>query len=258
VLNKNNKGDMFSLMKALIDFIKGISPREVKGDNVPLGAVINLSLGIRVPPDDAKMYLPLEVESLRDILRVARCAGIVVVAASGNSSADMPTPEPADLPANWSEIIGVASSNQEDVRSCFSNRGDLAAPGGDGGQKEGSSSVCLPLNDMCHTPDCKYAVIGPVLQNDEYPEGYAFWSGTSFSTPMVAGLAACVIALGQGQLSPDQVRRIIECGAKMSEAALGKGIINVANTLNSFDACLAELGIVIERPKYKEVEQAAV
>lgn len=253
VLNKSNKGDLFSLIRAIFDFIEDNAPR-IAGER-QYGAVINLSLGIRVPPDAAQMYLPLEVQALRDILRAARCAGIVVVAASGNSSADSPQPKPADLPANWSEIIGVASSNQGDGRSCFSNRGDLAAPGGDGGRKPEDPSVCLPLNDACHDPDCGYAVIGPVLQNGDYPEGYAFWSGTSFSTPMVAGLAACVIASGQGQLTPAQVRRIIECGATASDPALGKGVINVANTLNRFEECLAKLNIVLERPEYQKVEQ---
>ena len=255
VLNKNNKGDLFSLIQAIFHFIEENAPL-IAGEG-RYGAVINLSLGIRVPPDDAKMNLPLEVQALRDILRAARCAGIVVVAASGNSSADKPTPEPADLPANWSEIIGVASSNKGDGRSCFSNRGDLAAPGGDGGPKEGSDSVCLPHNDACSDPECGYAVIGPVLQNGDYPQGYAFWSGTSFSTPMVAGLAACVIAKGLGQLTPDQVRRIIECGAAAGDPALGKGVINVARTLDDFWDCIAQLGIAIERPEYEQVEQMA-
>ncbi|MFZ0545253.1 MAG: S8/S53 family peptidase, partial [Candidatus Promineifilaceae bacterium] len=209
VLNKNNMGDLFSLVKAVFDFIL---ENTAEASEEQLGAVINLSLGIRVPPDAAQMALPLEVQALRDILRAARCAGIVVIAAAGNSSADLPSPKPADLPANWSEIIGVSSSTKGKGRSCFSNRGDLAAPGGDGGSKEGGASGCLPLNDTCNSPECVYGVIGPVLQNEGYPEGYAFWSGTSFSTPMVAGLAACVIEKGQGQLSPDQVRRIIECG----------------------------------------------
>lgn len=147
VLNNNNIGDLFTLSHALFDFIKNNVHEQLPAG--VLGAVINMSLGIRVPPDEAGFNLPVEVLALRDVLRAAHCAGIVVVAAAGNDSANLPQPEPANLPANWGPIIGVAGSNQQLGRGCFSNRGDLAAPGGDGRADKDDPTKCVPANDVC-------------------------------------------------------------------------------------------------------------
>ena len=240
VLNDNNVGDLFSLNEALFDFVRA-NTRGQRPEGV-LGAVINMSLGIRVPPDEAGFNLPPEVQTLRIILRAAHCAGIVVVAAAGNDSANLPQPEPANLPANWAAVIGVAGAKQERGPGCFSDRGDLAAPGGHGPPGGGrpddkDPTKCAPANDVCGDQDCPTAVIGPVIKT-EHNTGFAYWSGTSFATPMVSGLAALVIERGGGQLSPDEVRRVIECGVTaVSDPALGKGIINVRNTLDNFERC---------------------
>ena len=254
VLNKNNIGDLYSLLKAIFEFIKN---NTLDGPD-RFGAVLNMSLGIRIPPDQAGMGLPLEVQSLRDLLQAAKCAGIVVVAASGNNSANLHHPEPANLPANWSEILGVAASDQNMGRACFSNQGNIGAPGGDGKAKADDPDSCEPANHLCGQQDCKYAVIGPVLKT-ETNSGYAYWSGTSFAAPLVAGLAACVIEKGQGKLSPDEVRHIIECGATVVEAAdLGNRIINVPNTLNLDDPCWRDYLDRLEEPVYQGKAQTAV
>jgi subtilisin family serine protease len=236
VLNDNNKGALYSLLQALFDFILASTKVEESEGQQRFGSVINLSLGIRVPPDEAGMALPLEVQSLRDLLRAAHCAGIVTVAATGNNSANARIPEAANLPANWTEIIGVAASNFYRKIACFSNRGTIAAPGGDGVQSKINPDGCVGATGLCRpNQDCEYGVIGPVLKNDSNT-GFAFWSGTSFSAPMVAGLAACVIEKGRGHLSPNQVRDILECGAidPDPETFLGVGIINIPKTMDCF------------------------
>jgi len=238
VLNDNNVGDLYALCQALFDFVQANAPGQRPED--VLGAVINMSLGIRVPPDEAGFNLPPEVEALRLILRAAHCAGMVVVAAAGNDSANMPQPEAANLPANWMPIIGVAGSNQKQGRGCFSNRGNLAAPGGDGRPDPADPTKCIPANDVCGDMDCATAVIGPVVKT-EHNTGFAYWSGTSFAAPLVSGLAALVVERGGGQLGPEAVRRVIECGVTaVTDPALGKGIINVRNTLANFEKCLEE------------------
>lgn len=258
VLNKNNLGDLYYLLKAIFEFIKENTFIDLPDNHDRYGAVLNMSLGVRVPPDEAGMGLPLEVQSMRDLLQAAKCAGIMVVAASGNNSANMLRPEPANLPANWPEILSVAASDQEETRACFSNQGNIGAPGGDGKTKVGDPNSCEPANKDCAKAqsDCKYSVIGPVLKTDKNT-GFAYWSGTSFSTPMVAGLAACVIEMGRGKLSPDAVRHIIECGAKVVDAPdIGNRIINVPATLNIENTCWTDYRVQSEPVKAYQVKTA--
>jgi subtilisin family serine protease len=168
---------------------------------------------------------------------------MMVVAAAGNNSANLDSPEPANLPANWPSVFGVAASTQTNGRSCFSNRGNIAAPGGNGRAGGHGEKQCVPANSSCSGPDCQYSVIGPIMKTNKNT-GFIYWSGSSFAAPMVAGLAALVMERGGGGLLPGDVRRIIECAAtKVGDPDLGAGIINVARTLEQFEECAAKLGI---------------
>ncbi|MCA9971304.1 MAG: S8 family serine peptidase [Anaerolineales bacterium] len=247
VLANDNRGDLFTLNSAIFDFLN-----RTTGDNKPadlLGAVINLSLGIRLLPEEAGLGIPPEAQSLQLLLTAARCLGVVVVAAAGNNSAGLDVPVAANLPANWPAVIGVAASNGRDARACFSNRGNIAAPGGDG--RSAADADCLPRLADC-SGDCENAVIGPVIDAN-YPEGFIYWVGSSFAAPLVAGLAALVIERGGGQLSPRDVWRIIACAARQTkDPALGAGIIDVGETLARFDDCVRALGIVLPGAADKE------
>ncbi|MCB8941810.1 MAG: S8 family serine peptidase [Ardenticatenaceae bacterium] len=272
VLGSDNRGDLFLLLRELFNFLLATAD----DSNAP-ATIINLSLGIRIPPKWVGTELPREVQLLQLMMQLAHCLNVTVVAAAGNDSAKLDQPERPNLPALWPNVIGVAASNQQNGRSCFSNQGDIAAPGGDGGTviKQSFWSVlqrgfhlfstnlrrrsqfierCQPTLDACADEDCPTAIIGPVLQPVAYNNGvgrsnYIFWHGSSFAAPMVTGLAALVQQRGNGQLTPSQVRKIIECGATpVDDAALGAGIINVRQTLAKFDDCARELGIVVQRP----------
>lgn len=246
VLGSDNKGDLFTLLLALFEFIQANLP-ENRPEEI-LSVVINWSLGIRIPPDEAGFGLPREVQSMQDLLRAARCLGMMVVAAAGNNSADQARPEPANLPANWPSVFSVAASTQANGRSGFSNRGNIAAPGGNGRPGEPGEHRWMPANQSCTSSDCPYSVIGPVMKTQEN-SGFIYWSGSSFAAPMAAGLAALVMERGGGHLPPNDVRRIIECAAtKVDDADLGAGIINVARTLTQFEECAAKLGIELSPP----------
>lgn len=229
VLQNDNRGDLFTLMKSIFNFLKDNLGQEAAGQ------VINLSLGVRLPPEEAKFGLPAGILSLRYLMNAARCLGAVVVAAAGNESAASPLPEDPNLPARWITSLGVAATNPEDQRACFSNQGRLAAPGGDGRGGKDSGDGCKPRNADCQDANCPMAVIGPILQppyTNDNNTAYIFWSGSSFSTPLVSGLAALTWQAGGGSLSAEQVEQSILCGCTpTSDPYLGRGVINIRRTL---------------------------
>lgn len=239
VLEDDNTGDLFTLNMALYDFIMATEQGEP--------TVINMSLGIRIPPPKAEFQIPTnEVESLRNLILLARCKNIVVIAASGNNSSESYPPELAHLPADWTSVIGVSASNKDNQRACFSNQGEIAAPGGDGGETIDPLLSCGPRIRECPEDTvCDYSVVGPVIPKPSNSEtNYIHWVGSSFAAPMVTGLAARVLDIAQETglfLSPADVRAIIECGAKEAQIPdgieghpdryVGEGIINVRRTL---------------------------
>jgi subtilisin family serine protease len=234
VLGKDNRGDLFTLLKAVFNFLKEAVDDQ---ENQPSGLVINLSLGVRVPPEEARFGLPGAVVALQYLMNASRCLGAVISAAAGNNSARNPSlPEAANLPARWVSGLGVAASTIDNRRACFSNQGRIAAPGGDGraGEKE-IERDCRSRSVDCLDADCPAAVVGPVIlppYTDEAKTAYLFWSGSSFSAPMVSGLAALVIQAGQGQFMPNEVEALITCGASpTNDPYLGAGVINVRRTL---------------------------
>lgn len=231
VLENDNRGDLYTLLRELYKFLKAA----ISDSADWRGVVVNLSLGIRVPPGEAGFNFPPEVRSLIYLMRAARCLQVVVVAAAGNESFDGQV-KFANLPASLEEVLGVEAISRDGGRACYSNRGDISAPGGDGGA--GDNSGCVPRAQTCVGPDCEFGVIGPALEDTPH-SGYIFWVGSSFATPMVAGLAALVQDAGQGSYSAEQVIEIIRCGAvPVPDGSQGAKVINVRRTLNE---CLPQI-----------------
>lgn len=228
VLDKHARGNLFVLCHALIEFMLGV----LSDPDAPNGAVINLSLGLDLPDDWRARAGSGSITALDTVLALAHCLGLTVVAAAGNGSSGKHPALDAEFPASRPYAIGVMASNYEGNRSCFSNEGELAAPGGDGYDCRMHVKPTSPY-DTCMCPwgvegidRWKYGLIGPVLPNREFKLGFARWIGTSFATPLVSGMAALVREHpgGSSQLG---VRGEILNHLRPGRAEIIGGIINV-------------------------------
>ncbi|MCX7698046.1 MAG: S8 family serine peptidase, partial [Candidatus Goldbacteria bacterium] len=148
--------------------------------------VINYSFG---------SYDPSPV--LQNAVNYAFLRGCINVAAAGNDSIN------AYYPASYSNVISVASCDENDLRSNFSNYGKI--------------DVTAPGENILST--------GNLSDND-----YSEMSGTSFAAPFVSALAALLL-LKYDTLDPVTIRRLIEqtaddIGASGYDKYTGWGRIN--------------------------------
>ncbi len=135
-------------------------------------------------------------------------AGLLHVAAAGNSGNTRGTGDNVIYPARYATVIAVAATDKTDKRASFSSTGtavELAAPG--------------------------------VSINSTLPGGgYASWNGTSMASPHVAGTAALVLSGGvadsnnNGRIN-DEVRQILtatadDLGNAGRDAWYGFGLVN--------------------------------
>jgi subtilisin family serine protease len=224
VLEDDACGSLHTIEKGLSMFI--IETIREKG--TLRGTVINLSLGVHEPPEPRRLGLPEKVESLARLLKMAESQGAVVVAAAGNDSyADSRNaPHGMEVPAAYPFVLGVAASDAQRERGCFSNQGDVAAPGGDG--QSGTEMAC-------EIPDCQTnhdLCLISLVRTDSSAYGFAYWLGTSFATPLVSGQAALLLD-GTRVTSSSTANEIID-GIKDTtcsspDLTLPNGIINLAS-----------------------------
>jgi hypothetical protein len=257
VLNEQAEGDLFWLLEGLTRFTE----QQLAEQGTLENTVINLSLGLEGPLEETDFTLNEEnrrllrewglerlpsgddaaawdtifpVLSLEVPLALIHSYGGVVVAASGNDSANIAVPPDApaatQIPAAYPFVTGVAASAEDGTRACFSNQAhDVAAPGGQGGP--GTGGACVSQVSTCDAQQsCAYGLLSYSLHSSS---GYYYGAGTSFATPLVSGLAALLLS-DETSPSPDQVAQEIESNVippAATEPNLGKGIINVPGTL---------------------------
>lgn len=142
--------------------------------------IINMSFGGRGTPDS----FPTITQSINDAL----ARGVILFAAAGNSNLSS-----SDFPGNIDGVISVGSVELDGTKSSFSNYGtdvDIYAMGR-------SVYGSFPL--------------GPHSQTGATPAdtGFTNASGTSFSTPLTAGLAALILSLDPSLNSQEVVNQIL-------------------------------------------------
>ncbi|MEJ2600035.1 MAG: S8 family serine peptidase, partial [Anaerolineales bacterium] len=261
VLDDSGCGDLYRLNAAMLNFLS----RDWSKASLIQPAVINLSLGVRKPResrselqefysssegienmDDAIQHAMTQakrdpsIESLGTTVQLAYQAGMVIVAAGGNNSViTTPTqpnmPLPMDLPADYKIVIGASASTDTNNNgpACYSNRGDVAAPGGEAKQGINSSTgnpICVSKASDCPTiaagnpGSCEYGVIG--LSTVSTRTHYAYWVGTSFAAPMASGLAALVYK-EVGNPGDTWTRVTTNVNTSIPNHDYGSGLINV-------------------------------
>ncbi|NIS16808.1 MAG: S8 family serine peptidase [candidate division Zixibacteria bacterium] len=163
--------------------------------------VINISYGPPYSPPCSPGY------GLNTAMRSAiiNCLNddIVVTVAAGNDAVDCP-----DYMALIPGVINVAALASDDSRAWFSNYGDwihISAAGVDMQTTEGANGV----------------------------PGYAAWNGTSYSAPVVAGVAALVRS-HDPLISNDSVLNLLMNTADpLSNPDLGAGRVNANNAVTA-------------------------
>ena len=170
--------------------------------------IINLSLGSS-----------FRSSAEQDAFTAARNAGVIIVAAAGNSSTDE-----LFYPASYDGVISVSATAPDDSLAYYSNFGskiDVAAPGGDlrndtnsDGQADGVLSTSV--DDSAGTRQ----------------SAYTLQQGTSMATPHVAGVLALMKAVDP-TLTPGEVDSLLssgritdDIGAAGRDNEFGHGLIN--------------------------------
>ena len=167
-------------------------------DGVPANTnparVINMSLGGSGSCD----------AGYQDVVNRITAAGVVIVAAAGNSAGG-----PVGVPANCSGVIGVLALRHAGSKVGFSDLGpqiSIAAPGGNCINITEGSACLYPILAATNS-----GTRGPV--DSRWTDSFDISVGTSFSSPLVAGVAALMMGVQPG-LTPAQVRSTLQSTAR--------------------------------------------
>lgn len=167
--------------------------------------VLNFSFG-----DYVYSYL------LRDVIRFAYSKNIVMFASSGNDASDI-----LHYPSAFDEVISVGASDSDDRRASFSAYGetvDLYAPG--------------------------YQILTTSIMgkgSSEFNNNYAYINGTSFSSPICAGVAGLLLSKNKN-LTNEEIRGILVSttdyfpGQVSWDHNYSAGRLNAFNAINNFNS----------------------
>lgn len=167
----------------------------------------------------------------QDIIDYATSKGSIVIAAAGNTRKDE-----AFFPAAYVHVVAVAAVNETDVKASYSTTGkfvDLAAPGGDG--TKGILSTF------------------PVARGS-----YGEMNGTSFASPIVAGIMGLLINRFPHLDQTELIRQVVLTSDRIDHlnpnfiGLLGQG------RANAFRALTMEPELLKDQPARVEFFKAAI
>ncbi len=177
--------------------------------------IVNLSMAI----EDVSVHE-------RTAIRYAQSRGVLVVVAAGNNAKDAANFTPAGIPG----VVTVSATDREDQFAGFSNWGnaiDITAPGVDILSLRAAGTDLMVTATPDETRPLQYAV-GPRTQ-------YYRNTGTSFSAPIVSGVAA-VVWSRRPALTADEVARMLlqsaeDVNSPGTDQYTGYGLVNLRAAL---------------------------
>lgn len=153
--------------------------------------VINLSLG-------ASGNCP---QSYQDVINTVSNMGVLVVVAAGNDGTMV------EAPANCNDVVAVAGLREAGTKVGYSDLGPqitLGAPAGN----------CSALSGECQYTFETTTNLGTTTPElNSYTDGIDYAVGTSFSAPIVSGIAALMLSVN-GNLTPEQLAARLREGAR--------------------------------------------
>lgn len=178
VFNSSGKGSYSDVIAALSQAIS---------DGVQ---VVNMSLGSEQDPGQA----------FRDACDNAAAAGLLLVASAGNFGTSDGSGDTIAYPANYSSVIAVGATMNDDERALFSSTG----------------------------PDLELVAPGYGIYTTDLFGGYTSETGTSMAASHVTGVAALLISKGISDVYSELMSSAIDLGEAGFDPLYGYGLVNAA------------------------------
>lgn len=193
----------------------------------------NLSLG--TPPLPPEFRAEGMHVAYQRVIQHATRQGTVVVAAAGNSDANLQQGGMFTVPNSVPGAMSVSATGPNDLRTFYSNFGtndiDVGAPGGG---YETVEKTYEEDEDEVEWPYPTNLVLSTVPP-DVYGVPYAYFAGTSMAAPQVSGTAA-LVRENAHHLNANQVENVIKQGANLvqgrNDPDLGAGRLNANDALD--------------------------
>ena len=138
--------------------------------------------------------------SYQDAVNQLAAVGVLVVASAGNEGG------PVDVPANCAGVAGIAGLRHAGTKVGFSSLGPAIAVSAPGGNCVNVSGACL------YSIDTTYNLGDTVATTNSYTNQLDANVGTSFSAPIVAGMAGLMASVN-GNLNAAQLISRLKEGA---------------------------------------------
>lgn len=184
-----------------IQWAAGLAVTGVPNNPYPAD-IINLSLG-------ATGACP---SAYADVVRTLSAMGVLVVASAGNGS-KAPDIAAVDAPANCTGVLGVAGLRNVGTKVGYSSFGSEVGVAAPAGNCVNSSGPCLRSIDTTSNTGLT------VPADSTYTDSINPNLGTSFSAPIVSGIAALMRAVNANLSPPQLIARIKASAAKFPQPA---------------------------------------